>query len=210
MFIYAHARALAEQQNREFRCAPWIGQKIFELDDNPLESGQDHELIGGYCQNQQSLIYTKRDCQRWFKFRQSVIDKLQEFVGFDGVVAHRRLGDYKQLGYVVVSKMSYVKAAARLDLKIQDFITEEHPYLISLFELELSFVPDFFIMCNSFVLFRGNSSFSWWAGTIGNPKVYAPVIDGLEGGKEHDCEFVEGNWPKLANLPDITDLHLQP
>lgn len=210
LFIYAHARALAEQQNREFRCAPWIGQKIFELDDKPLEPGQDHELIGGYCQNQQSLIYTKRDCQRWFRFKQSIHDVLNRWTQ-NATLAHIRRGDYFNLGYVVVSKDSYIKAASKFNELPPVFFTEECPMHSDAFEYpEVSFGTDFYAMSHCKVLFRGNSSFSWWAGTIGTAKVYSPVIDGLEGGKEHDCEFVEGNWPKLANLPDITDLHLQP
>lgn len=209
LFIYSHARALAEQQNREFRCAPWIGQKIFELDDKPLEPGQDHELIGGYCQNQQSLIYTKRDCQRWFKFKPIIHDVLIDCSKHESV-AHTRRGDYKKLGYVIVSLSSYLSALIKFKRALDIIVSEEHPIIEPSFIDELSFLPDFYTMCMAKVLFRGNSSFSWWAGTIGNAKVYSPVIDGLEGGKEHDCEFMEGNWPKLANLPDITDLHLQP
>ena len=40
-------------------------------------------------------------------------------------------------------------------------------------------------------------------------RVFAPVIDGLAGGVEHDCRFVPGNWPKFANLDACMDLHVK-
>jgi hypothetical protein len=62
------------------------------------------------------------------------------------------------------------------------------------------------------VLFRGNSSMSWWAHAASPvaQRVFSPVITGLAGGVEHDnVPYIEGNSARLAELPGITDLHLR-
>jgi hypothetical protein len=60
------------------------------------------------------------------------------------------------------------------------------------------------------VHFGANSTFSFWAATLGNAKVYSPVIRGVRGGKpDAYAEFVEGNWPVMADNHPNTDLHLK-
>lgn len=208
LFIYCYARAYAEQNGLEFRCEPWVGDRIFELDD--ARPHGDEDMIDGYRQNQESLIYTKRDVQRWFKFRPEIVAMLSGADFSQKVLAHRRLGDYQGYGYVVVSEKSYHDAAYIAGLTIDYFCSEEKPYALHQLAEDIGFAADFYFMCNCAVLFRANSSFSWWAGAIGNARVFAPVIDYLVGGQEHDCAFDEGNFPKFANLQGITDLILPP
>ena len=50
---------------------------------------------------------------------------------------------------------------------------------------------DFQIMLNADYLFRGNSSFSWWAGELGKAKVFSPVVPDKHG--VCDVDFVPGN-----------------
>ncbi len=203
MFQYAYARALSEQRGWDLTTSDWIGQEIFDLPNHSPASGADEILPTNYCQDQQSLIYTRSDTRDWFKLKPDVLERLKGFESHGQVLAHRRTGDYMSLGYVVVSWESYYDAARKAGYEIDQFQFEEKSLLEN-----TSFVVDFYSMMTCSVLFRGNSSFSWWAATLGNAKVYSPVIEGLEGGKEQDCKFVEGNWPRFANLPFVTDLHL--
>lgn len=214
IFIYAKAKALAEQNGYRLQCEPWVGEKVFTLDHEKKDREADI-IVDGYCQDQESLIYSGGDCKRWFRIRQEHLKELDKYplYGWTTVVAHRRVGDYLDLGYVVVSRESYTDAAIHYCHAIDWICTEEHsfgPQVKWSVDPELNFLADFLIMMKSKVLFRGNSSFSWWASVLGSPITYSPVIDGLEGGKVQHCKFVEGNWPKFANLPNVTDLHLKP
>ena len=60
---------------------------------------------------------------------------------------------------------------------------------------------DFLAIYFARTIFRANSSFSWWASFLSpTAKIYSPVLDqlvvyGIDGKKEIDVEFVEGNHP---------------
>lgn len=206
-FQYAYARKLAEQQGRELHTNAWAGQKIFQLNEPPLD-GSEEMLPEHYRQDQDSLIYTRADARRWFAWRPEVAEKLPLYV--PRVMAHLRRGDFFACGYPVVGFNAIVAAvlAHGFGKESLGWAMEESPYLRG-FSGELSFVPDFWRLCHAEILFRSNSSFSWWAATLGNGRVFSPIIEGLQGGVEHDAvPFVEGNWPRLAELPGITDLHL--
>jgi hypothetical protein len=73
----------------------------------------------------------------------------------------------------------------------------------------LEFMRDFMDLYNADVLFRANSTFSWWAGTLGNAKVYSPIVDGLTG-HQKDVKFVEGNWPRCVGLDTVDHYHIAP
>jgi hypothetical protein len=208
-FQFCHARKRAELEGATLCTPPWIGERIFDIPEACRD--QDGEHIGGYAQNQESLIYSRRDVLQWLRLRPEIQAKLDTFVPQGEIVAHVRRGDYRDLGYPLVSASSYLKAAERfgLDSYAVRVITEERPLTHPDFTGDLSFLPDFYRLLKAKVLFRANSSFSWWAGTLSEAQVYAPVIDGKPGGVESDCDFVAGNWPKLANLPVCTDLHLK-
>ncbi len=229
LFQYSFARAYAEKHGLELQTQPWVGDHIFELTPNPIrdpfpEAQQRNEntIVDGdknisycsYSQNQKCLIYTRSDVLRWFKFRPEIEERLKKFWHphcAPGVLAHRRVGDYVGYGYPVVSKDSYRRQAALIGQsdKLQ-WITEEEPYVCADIPAEYAFIVDFWRLMHAPILLRGNSCFSWWAGTLGNGVVYSPRIDGLEGGKEHDVEFELGNHCRFANLPFVTDLHLAP
>jgi hypothetical protein len=210
LFGYAHCRAWCEQNGHQLVTAPWVGEQIFEIEPTPRLSPQqcDHELKG-YFQHQDDLIYTRAQVREWFKLKKEFEDR-GSVAAPDPLLGHRRVGDYPGCGFVVVSKDSYNLAAIKYgyDPEKLHWITEENPTQWSGFE-KFPFLPDFIRMMRAKVLFRGNSTFSWWASVLGNAKTYAPVIDGLVGGTEQHCEFVEGNWPKMANLDFLSDLHLR-
>lgn len=226
LFQYAFARAWAEKHGAVLHTPSWVGQRIFADVRDPditgrelprhtefdLEPGQVDVEISSYCQSQTAIDwYSRTDARRWFQFRPDVLSNLSEPAYT--VLAHRRVGDYLGYGYVVVSERSYIDACTQYGYPPQwlRFVTEEQPMNLVAFVDWAPFLPDFYHLTRAEVLFRGNSSFSWWAATLSNADVYAPVIEDLTGGQEHDCPFVRGNHPRfVSHLNYVTDLHLRP
>jgi hypothetical protein len=209
LFQYAYARALAENESREFRTPAWEGEELFNI---PVvnHDGKECEVIGGYRQNQESLIYTRSRVKACFSWKPEVEKVLLASVPVVECAAHLRRGDFAGYGFPLVSKRAYEFAIAnyyKWNSAPFAWITEEEPFKVAGLP---DFVGDFYRMTRASVLFRANSSFSWWAGTLGDGQVFSPVIDGNVGGREHDCNFVAGNWPKLSEVGDCTDLHMTP
>lgn len=226
LFQYAFARAYCDRHGLELRTHPWVGQQLFDIVDPPIterfERIHENALTYGrglepksfecesYFQNQKSLIYSRREVKARFSIKMGIW--LREGFSEQPNVIHLRRGNYKHEGYPVISQDSYIAAAKEQGIDPGELfvVAEECPRENKMFTGELSFVPDFYQMTQARVLFRANSSFSWWAATLGNAKVFSPVIDGLEGGKEHGgVKFVPGNHPRLADLDFVTDLHLK-
>lgn len=164
------------------------------------------------------MIYTKRQAQAWLKLRPEIETAcahavLSSLARSGAIVCHRRVGDYIGYGYTVVSHRSYERACSEfgLDLEQAVFLSEEHPIShAGHLPDDLAFMPDFYRMMTARTLLRANSSFSWLAALLGDGLVLSPIVDGLEGGKEHDCAFVAGNWPRFCNLEFVSDLHVAP
>jgi hypothetical protein len=212
LFQYAHARKVAELNNTTLDAVKWWGEDIFE---DCKYSGDSNysQVIHGYFQNQESLIYTREDCKRWFKFKPHIKEMLDESHVKCKILAHLRRGDYGGYGYPKISETSYIDAVEKFGMWRNDvlFSMEEYPFKNARFDGDLQFLPDFYRMMKADVLFRANSSFSYWAAVLADSsqRIFSPVIDGIAGGeKEIECDFVEGNWPRLSNLDGITDLHL--
>lgn len=224
LFQYAFARAYCELYDCELRHDEWIGETLFNLKSNRIQESfatrrseldyvpaEENIEFYGYFQNQRALIYTKSQLRRWFTWRDAMkasLSKLQ----VDKAIAHLRRGDYFGYGYPVVSGSSYVNACSRFNIPLEDVrqVSEENPTPFDFHRAP--YVADFYRMTRAEVLLRANSSFSWWAAALApeTQRVLSPVIDGLEGGREHDCEFVEGNHPRLSNHTFVTDLVLAP
>lgn len=210
-FQYARARAVAESRGEPLSYSPWIGQKIFDLPE-PAEDAVDSEIMVGYCQDQASLIYTRTQAKAWLRFRPEIQDKLSKLPTWN-IVAHRRAGDYESLGYPVVSVKSYMDAAREHGIETSSmiFCSEENYRMYCCppdLPDEISFLSDFYRMMQAKVLFRGNSSFSWWASVLGNAETFSPRIDGLSG--HCHARFERGNHARFCNLDFVTDLHLTP
>lgn len=202
-FQYAALRAEAERDGVPFVTPDWEGDEIFNLPKH--EARGEVRTLGGYRQNQESLIYTRGQAREWFKLRPEIEAQLSH-LPTGGILAHHRVGDYSGLGYPVVSRQSYVNACVEFghDPDALWFVSEEQPARVDGLP---DWLPDFYRLMRAKVLFRGNSSFSWWAATLSDAQVYSPVVDGLGAG-EHDVEFVAGNHPRFCSLPNVTDLHL--
>ena len=217
MHGYAYARKLSEHTGRELRVAPWIGESIFTLDGvTHARPDGSEEVLRGYFQSQKDLIYTRADCRRWFTLRPEVARILDADPEMQpkGITAHFRRGDYAEAGYPLVSRLSVIAAVAKYfpgpTPEIED-VSDEHPVKHPAFRGDLEMLTDFYRLMRAPILFRANSTFSWWAATLGTGRVFAPVITGLKGGEEHyTVPYIEGNWPKCADgLDFVTDLHLK-
>jgi hypothetical protein len=218
MFRYAFTRALAEQNGWGLRTEPWVGEKIFTLDGSPHDrpKGNEYAVIDEYRQAQKDLIYSRADCRRWFKLKPEIEDRIMNYAyalrRSEFVLCHFRDGDYKSAGYPVVSRLAHERAVAAsgYDPAKILWVDERQPFNDPYFDQIGSFVPDFLRMTIAPVLFRANSSFSYWAAVLGTGRVFSPIITGFRGGEEHDTiPYVEGNWPRLAELEFVTDLHLR-
>lgn len=211
-FQWAHAKSFCEQGGHELRTNQWAGEKVFTLDGYVPKrpDGSEEIVLSGYRQSQADLIYSRADCRRWFKLRpeaEAVLDmKLKPRPH-----AHLRRGDFHRCGYPTVSRESVIQAAKNFGITGPiRFVSDAEPTLRSDFPVELDFLQDFYEMMTAPVLFRANSSFSYWASVLGHGTTYSPIITGLAGGVEHDeVPYVEGNWPRLAEISFVTDLHLR-
>lgn len=215
MFIWSYAKAFCEANNYELRTEPWIGERLFTLDrfEARRPTGKEGIVIGEYRQSQKDIIYTRKDCRRWFVLRSDIARVVYHNPASSGIVAHRRTGDYAGAGYPVVSEKCVRRAceAAGYDPYQLNVVTEETASRQAFFDdIGAPYFPDFTRMTLARVLFRANSSFSWWAAVLSNARVFAPVITGFAGGMEHDdIPYAEGNWPRLCGLDFVTDLHLK-
>lgn len=193
-----------------------------------LKPDETNVCIRGYAQNQSAMIYTRKQAREWLKLKPSpkyVLTDWHNYIErlggpFAGVViAHLRRGDYIGYGYPLVSVKSYHEAAVKFGLCQWTeqrtlkppffFVSEENPITQMGLPPQLSFLPDFYAMIHAPNLFRANSSFSWLAGLLCIGRVFSPIVKGLQGGVEHDVEFVEGNWPALSDLAMGTDMHIK-
>lgn len=206
-FQFAHAQKQAEQRGVEVHCPEWEGEEFFEMPEHNREQ-EGCDLDPGYHQNQESMIYTVADARRWFTFKPQVLEKLKG-IEIPPVAAHYRCGDLLGYGYPVVGKKSFHMAYLKYSASPYPitFVEEENPTHVR--DLP-DYIVDFYRLMKAPELFRANSSFSWWAATLSDGKVFAPIIDGLAGGVIYDkVPFVPGNYPKLSNIDGCTDMKIE-
>lgn len=224
------AKAFAAKHGFEFQCDRWDGENVFDITDarpgnvdgwpryNEAQLAQsipDRSFVfRGYGQTQFCVgHYTKREARRMLMIKPDIIKHAAAMKMPEGfIIAHVRRGDYAGYGYPLVSEHSYIKACTEHGLNHVKlfFCNEERPSKNADLEPFGDFVPDFMLLMCAAVLLRGNSTFSWIAGLLRDGPVFSPIIEGLEGGKEHDCKFVPGNWPRFTNLDFVEDLHVAP
>lgn len=208
LFQYAVGRAYAESIDAEFRSGNWIGRQLFKgmhepssenlflpvLEDEKLD-GRTNVHLHGYFQRLEHIALLRRSkLKEWFQPMDHWKRK-----GHD-LILHKRRTDY--IGndyYAVVSDKSYDDALKTYgyDASQAKVYSCENP--------ESKQYDDFFEIMHSKVIFRSNSTFSWWAAALSDAKVYSPVVENRTGWI--DCEFVEGNHPKIMQL--FEDLYLK-
>lgn len=237
---WLHAYAHAQRVGAEFLCPPWIGEKVFELpaygrpkvvgnargpaqlpqrSEKDLRDDETDVEIRGYAQNERAMIYTRGQAREWLKLNFALANRFATLVAKQKhhVVGHLRRGDYIGYRYPMVSLGSYdaaieqfrFNAHVKENFEVFRIVSELCPLLVDL-PAEIDFFVDFMVLVRAKVLLRANSSFSWVAGLICEGRVFSPIIDHLQGGFEHHCQFVEGNHPKLSNLEGCGELHVAP
>jgi hypothetical protein len=213
LFQYAFARAYAEKYDCILQTPSWIGQHLFNIKDSPIihklpsfncekqiPNGQINIDLFGYFQNSQCLsLMTRSWLKSIFKFKE---EWEQKFVKELNIVGHLRRGDYLKFDkvYCIIKESSLYKACEKFNLNKEDMtiILEDDKKFYSSVPPELQFLPDFMLMKNAKILLRSNSTYSWWAGVLGNGMVFSPIVDDKVGW--NDVNYVEGNYPKFLDV----------
>jgi hypothetical protein len=207
LFRYAYARKLSELYDAELECDPWSGLEAFEgvhysgMTEPGVQLSYDEAPPAGFTcvrlhgrfMRQEHLIYTRSEVRRWFKIRE-IYQNVDLPRGY--VAAHLRRGDYERRNspFILLKESAYQRAMEKNGHSWEDCwkVREENPNLSQLHPTHLAFLNDFQILMNADVLYRANSTFSWWAAVLGKAKVFSPEIYGLSPGWQH-VEFLPGN-----------------
>ena len=208
-----------------------------------LEDGAYDVELTGQRQHQEELTYTRSDAKRWFKLRPEMEELIKDVPSME-VVANLRRGDYAYAcnPFVVVSEQSYIDACDQygIDKSKVYFLNGETHYRVPEIPVEsewihlnateqgklngggerLDFLPDLVLMMRAKILLRSNSTFAWWAATLGDSeRVFSPDIRAIN---PHEADigpyrspqhvtFVEGNHMPMAwGWPFLSELHLKP
>lgn len=221
LWQYAFAKSYALHNGYELEVPEnWIGRLLFNIDDPVISSNfprlelddmpdGNHSIdLYGYYQHQRYADTMNADTVRsFFTFKDEWVDRFPKIKPYY-IACHMRRGDYiNNPNYCVVEKESYEKALDQYgyDLEHAIFVGEEIKYSSDsrnyhsdkTYYGNIDFLYDFFLLLNSDVLFRSNSTFGWWASFLSpiNQKTYSPLIQGYAGQKRKDVKFVLGNYP---------------
>lgn len=227
LFAYAFAKGYAEKYGFELHCGNWIGRELFGLNDPDIEHdypvrteinvvpGESDITFSTYAMNQSAITYTRVQAKQWFSFVPS-IQRVLDNIPIEQTLAHLRWGDFVGLSdFIAISKESIEKACEKfqIDFRHVKFVSEDNPCVVNGLSCSHShFLPDFYRLMKASTLFRANSSFSWWAATLGDARrIFSPCLSGVkkQSGKTQDVEFVEGNHSAISAMHDFcSDLHL--
>lgn len=232
LFAYCFAKGYALHHRCEFQVPDWWGRRVFinanepfvtaHLPQTELEGRSSQQLgyffgrtdidINAFAQHQMFLdYYTRAYVREWLKLKPE-----WERYAPKGVYSamHIRRGDYLSEGhrnhYCEISELSYERAIEKFQIPRPVIrVSEETNSLPEGWNhADLSWLPDFLTLRNAAYLIRANSTFSWWAGTLGHGKVYSPFVHTKVG--LHDVDFVEGNHENTAGVfPNQSDLSLR-
>lgn len=232
IFQYAAARRYSELTGSRFECPDWIGRRIFGLNDpfpsrvlpdrndgnngdteNSVKWGETDIRIGGYFQSQNWVAMMSRaELKRWFTVLPQWLDAVPKRQG-PYIAAHLRKGDYlNNPQFCNVSRDSYLECVHRYELGDEMVWVDQAEPLRTreTDDARLYDLPDFIRLMRADVILRANSTFSWWAATLSDARVFSPVVNDLVG--PNDVPFVPGNHPRFGDAGRlgvvVTDLHL--
>lgn len=224
IFSYVFSKTYAELTNSKLEIPKdWIGRKIFNIKEGiikkPLPTVEEKDFViedmktnidihGFFQQPKFYEIISILKCREWLQIQDKWIKKFPKRDHY--IACHLRRGDFVTLhhSYPVILESAYINALHRYCYPINDAIwfSEENPHLDKeCSDLGISFLPDFMHLINADVLFRGPSTFGFWAGVIGGNKMYSPKVDfpdygGGRVGFINDVEFNEGLGPKKEGI----------
>lgn len=214
LFQVAHGLAWCEQNGYTLAMHPWVGDRIFTLPQIADARAIKPDLVWGerLLQEQEDIIYTRKQVREWFTFKPQVLQRLSAIRPVDLLFDVRHGQDILDAGLVHLSIESYARAAHDRGYPVNEAYWEiypDNPTRLPSFDgddtscglgvSEVS-IPAFYRLMTAKVHFRAPSTFSWWAATLGNATVYSPVIRNICGGvtNQHCGEWVHGNWPAAA------------
>lgn len=220
LFQYAFARTYAEHVGAILETPPWIGQELFGLHDPPISCmlPQRHEsevpsrpdnwvagvdLLGWFQIDRLLASVSQSAVRRWFTLQprwQNWFPKKRLYYA----ACHLRQGDFSTDAgnYCIISRASYVRAIRQFVPHdcCTLWVEEDSPEVCEGLPPELAFLPDFMTLWRADILLRANSTFSWWAGELGQHfAIYSPVVAGRHGPCE--VQFVLGNEQRHADFP---------
>ena len=232
LFLYCFAKGYALHHRCELQVPDWWGRKVFVNAQEPLITvhlpqteldgfsskrlgyffGQTGIDINVFGQHQCYLdYYTRTYVREWLKLK----PEWERYAPPSIYSAmHIRRGDYLHTGhrdhYCEISEASYARAIEQFQIPKPVIRVSEETSVMPLDwpDPSLAWLPDFLILRNAAYLLRANSTFSWWAGTLGYGQVYSPFVHTKVG--LHDVDFVPGNHENTAGVfPNQSDLNLK-
>lgn len=185
----------------------WIGRKLFNVPESSvihkLPKSKFEELpstpgwdLNGYFQHTDAVkLLNRKDVLRWLTPSQSFQNLLDITPEYD-CVCHLRRGDFNlhQDVFCTVSHVSYLKLLNRLDISNPVWVSEEVPHSVWGYP---GWLVDFAIMVKARTLIRSNSTFSWWAASLGQNNVYSPIVGSKTG--TQSVKFINNNSPKVVD-----------
>lgn len=176
-----------------------------------------------YAQHQVFVdFYTRAQVRNWFSLF-SYFEFYAPLKALTGPYSakHLRRGDYTNDPtfarlYCTVSDESYDQAVKQFNIPLHApgnilRVCDGGPgrEFDNLRAIGVGWLPDWLVLRDADHLLRSNSTFAWWAATIGHGKVYSPVVENKVG--LQTVPFVFGNHPNTAGVfPNQSDLTLKP
>ena len=218
LFQYAFLRKIAELNNCKVKTpSSWLGRKLFPIAEKDLPITEDlprvtekdllnrkkteenwlslkNVDIDGHFENNEFLILlSKKECRQIFSFNPKILSEYKKKEGFY-IAAHLRRGDLKkcEITKIIISQESVERAILKFGYDLKDVIWVSDGNTFKGFT-DCDFVNDFLTLIDANVLFRSNSTFSFWAGILGYGKVYSPIITSKHFPKIQDVEYTSGN-----------------
>lgn len=226
LFQYAAAKGYARKIGATLEIPPWyLGAKLFKNINDPIQQRilpalpLDHipddkcdvNLYGYFQSSRAYELYTLSDLRHWFEFQDWVAEKFKD-VPRASIAAHVRRGDYTTTfkdHFCTIDESCYTRTCLLYGIEGPiTWVREDQPRHADAPGME--WLLDFYILMNSDVLLRANSTFSVWAAILGKHlEVYSPVIEGLRG-HCNNVDFIPGNKPRTADHPGVSDYDIKP
>jgi len=234
LHLYVFSKAYALAHGCELQVPPWWGREVFLNATepsvtnllNPTQSDADGGKLGYffgqkdidinvYAQHQVYIdFYTRKQCREWLTLKPEY-ERYAPSKCLAYSAAHLRRGDYvtdpnTHSRYCVVAESSYRRAVKQFNIPqpIFDIFDNWMAPADEALRRGFAFLSDFLFLRDAAYLLRANSTFSWWASTLGHGKTYSPLVEKRIGWNE--VEFTEGNHPCTAGcFSNQSDLHLK-